>query len=112
MKFKINVPIWEYTVWFTDSYEEAYKMTGVEPDGEIVTFGCGTTSVIFIAKELELTPIKFIQALSHECNHAAMDTLKRKGVKADWDNQEPLCYLQDYLIHEILKKGKFLDEVS
>jgi len=44
----------------------------------------------------------FIQCLSHEMNHAAMCILGLSGIAFDYDNQEALCYLQDFLLRKSL----------
>lgn len=41
--------------------------------------------------------------LAHECVHAAGKALKFKGVKADWDNDEPLTYLVGALMTAALR---------
>lgn len=48
--------------------------------------------------------INNISDLSHECTHAALYVLDMVGVKAGFDNHEPICYLQDHYIHESITK--------
>ena len=60
-----------------------------------------------------LTPDSTVPAISHECNHAAMHILRQHGVEIDVYNQEPLTYLQEYILSKILeftesKKVEFL----
>lgn len=41
--------------------------------------------------------------LAHECVHAAHVCLSRKGVKSDFDNDEPVTYLVQQLIKQALE---------
>jgi len=41
--------------------------------------------------------------MSHELNHAAMCLLNHIGVNYDYENQEALCYLQDFLMAGFFK---------
>lgn len=45
---------------------------------------------------------KFIPALAHECVHAAMHILDRRGVKLDVDNHEALSYMVEILMRKAL----------
>ena len=44
-----------------------------------------------------------IPTISHECNHAAMHILRQHGVILDPFNQEPLAYLQEYILNGVLR---------
>lgn len=45
-------------------------------------------------------------SLAHECVHAANFTLQLRGVKADFDNDEPLAYLVGNLMDAALSKKR------
>ena len=42
--------------------------------------------------------------LSHECLHSAIKILDKIGINTNIDNQEPLCYLQEYFLLRCLEK--------
>lgn len=46
---------------------------------------------------------RMMAALAHECVHAAMHTLDRRGVNLPVDNHEPLAYLTEALVLAALK---------
>lgn len=43
---------------------------------------------------------KHPHVLAHECLHAALCTLRCKGVPASYDNEEIVCYMMDHLIQK------------
>lgn len=45
-----------------------------------------------------------ISTLAHECLHIAIRVLDKMGVITNIDNQEPLCYLQQYYFKAALEK--------
>jgi hypothetical protein len=45
-----------------------------------------------------------LATLAHESVHVAMNLCNDLGIKVDTDNQEPFCYLVDYIFRECEKK--------
>ncbi len=55
---------------------------------------CGT-----VTKQMLIwTHDKLPHILAHECLHAALCTLRSKGVPASYDTEEIVCYMMDHLI--------------
>lgn len=105
MKYKIKLPLYSCTISFFTSKEELTKATKIESDYEFICFDRMSNGEIYIlASDLwgSNTEVNFLRCISHECNHAAMCILNNVGVKFDFDNQETLCYLQDFIFSEIL----------
>ena len=105
MKHKIKLPLYSCNVSFFTSKEELAKATSIETDYEFICFDRMSSGEIHIlASDLwgSNTEVNFLRCISHECNHAAMCILGNVGVKFDFDNQEALCYLQDFIFSEIL----------
>jgi len=50
---------------------------------------------------------KRLDDLSHECLHSSWMILENAGVKVDFENQEPLTYLSQYLFREYCKAFKW-----
>jgi hypothetical protein len=48
-----------------------------------------------------------ISALAHESTHAAMKVLKSRGVKLHPSNDEPLCYMVEFIFNKCLRHMKF-----
>lgn len=108
---EFNIDIYSYKVRFFVDEAEFSKYTNFDRD-EIY---CATTYVngqgvnIFVPDTSpSYTDPDFLRCLSHEATHGAIHILTVTGVNFDFDNQEPLCYLQDYIFSEcyrrILKK--------
>jgi len=50
---------------------------------------------------------KRLDDLSHESLHVAMTILENAGVNVDYEQQEPLAYLMQYIFREYCKKFKW-----
>ena len=102
MKIKINVEIYSKYVVLLTTYDE-YKafVDHAEKDHKFVTFEDENYIYVLVTDEWDdMQCGAFIQCLSHEMNHAAMCVLGQPGVRFDYNNQEPLCYLQDFLMRK------------
>ena len=68
-----------------------------EPDdGRFAVYKIDGTEIgVIYAKDRE--------TLIHECLHATIWALNSRGIKLDPDNDEPLCYYQDFLYRFITK---------
>lgn len=104
MKIKFNVPIYDHDVVFFDSAVDASAYIGEEA----WLFSSWTNNrVSVITVDLEALKCghfdpKYLQTLSHECCHSAIDILNKKGIAVNYENQETFCYLQDFIIRKIL----------
>lgn len=67
----------------------------------------GGIFIRFLSKKSMTTGI-----IAHESFHAAMRVFEYIGAKLDFDNQEPLCYLAEYIANccEQVKNNKFKEE--
>ncbi len=45
-------------------------------------------------------PVK-VAAIVHECGHLAMMLAERVGMRIHYDDQEPFCYLLDWLVTKV-----------
>lgn len=93
---KFRVDIYEFTIRFfmdADECKSKYEFVVFEVDDNNIS--------IVVSDAFEsVYDSRFLQCLSHECNHAAMSILGRRGVNYDYQNQEALCYLQDYIFEK------------
>jgi len=53
-------------------------------------------SIIWIRQELP--PEKYILTLSHELIHYVIETLERKGIPVNYDNQEDIAYFHEKML--------------
>lgn len=101
MKFSFNVDLYSHRLKFATTAEELK----VEATSEFQFFYAdGVAAILCVDVWNDYKDIRFLRALSHECNHAAMYILDEVGVRFDAKNQEALCYLQDYIFSRILTK--------
>ena len=105
MKINFKIPIYSHSVSFFTTKEEMNKSKGIETSHEFVCFfSAEDSNATILVSDLwdSYTEVNFLRCLSHECNHAAMTILDSVRVGFDIDNQEALCYLQDFIFSEIL----------
>ena len=105
MKLNFKIPLYSHSVSFFTSKEELLKYKKVETDHEFVCFfSSADSNAAILVSDLwgSYTEVSFLRCLSHECNHAAMTILDSVRVGFDVDNQEALCYLQDFIFSKIL----------
>tara|TARA_R110000851_G_scaffold277052_1_gene430160 strand:+ start:292 stop:669 length:378 start_codon:yes stop_codon:yes gene_type:complete len=122
MKLNFKIPIYDHSVSFFTSKDELLKSKGVETEHDFVCFFLSeNNNLAILVSDLwgSYTEVNFMRCLSHECNHAAMIILDSVGVTFDGDNQESLCYLQDFIFSKILsalwkevRKEKAIIEVN
>lgn len=95
----IKVPIYDAKVYFFTDKQEFCKK--VDDDVDVHDFTCwseGTVCHILVSNLWDdYKSPKYLQCLTHECNHAAINILGNIGVEISHQNQEALCYLQDYI---------------
>ena len=105
MKVKIDIDVYSMTVIVVTTFEEFKKLhKKANPDLPFVTAEYGQYIYVLVSDEWgSMYDHRFVQCLSHELNHAAMCLLSYVGVKFDYHHQEPLCYLQDYLMAQVFK---------
>jgi hypothetical protein len=108
MKLSFDVDVWGFTIVFYTDVKEANSDTSLELD-EISTFTYNNTNKILIIIDgcnKGMPTQDNLRYIVHETNHAAMRILNRVGVTFDCDNQEALCYTQDFIfsriIHELI----------
>lgn len=104
-KISFKVCLWGFNVTFYNDIKRANKETGLDLD-EISTFTYDDDNeVVIIINGCEYKNIsnENLRYLVHETNHAAMRILERVGVAVDFDNQEALCYTQDYIFSQIIE---------
>lgn len=113
MRIKINVEIYSVDVILTTTFEEFKKdYKDAKEDTPFITIDCGGYVFVHVRDEWDnMHNHRFIQCLSHELNHAAMCILKGCDIIFDYDNQEGLCYLQDFMIAKAMKAiNKYLEK--
>ena len=104
MKVSFNVDVWGFSVDFYSDVKEANNDTGLELS-EISTFTYDDKSKVLIVIDkcnAETLTNENLRYIVHESNHAAMRMLERVGVVFDCNNQEALCYTQDFIFSRIL----------
>ena len=105
MKIKIPVDIYSIPVIFTtdfDTFKKLHKEADIEHP--FITVDYNAAIYVYVSGEWgNFYDYRFIQCVSHEMTHAAMIILDKVGVHFDGHNQEPLCYLQDYLVSRVFK---------
>lgn len=106
---KFHIEIYSQNIFFTTCKKKFKKKSGEEVNGNFYTISdVGDTYIYCNDYWGDLMHPQFIRCLSHECTHAAMSLLGRRGVGFCSEHQEALAYLQDYILYEILngiKKG-------
>lgn len=105
MKVTINVDIYSFRVVLVTTFEEFKKLhKKAEPQSQFITTEYGSDIYVLVSDLWKSKhDHRFIQCLSHELNHVAMCILGHSGVRFDYNNQEALCYLQDYLMARAFK---------
>ena len=108
MRVKIDVDIYNFTVVVTTSFDEFKKLHKTADKGSLfVTSEYGQYIYVLVSDEWDdFYDYKFLQCVSHELNHAAMCLLNHAGVNFDYENQEALCYVQDFLIGGFFKAAE------
>ena len=108
MKVRVDVEIYNCTVVIVTTYDEFKKLhKTANKDNLFCTSEYGQYIYVLVSDEWDdFYNTFFIQCMSHELNHAAMCLLSRAGVNFDYENQEALCYLQDFLIAAFFKAAK------
>ena len=100
MKINFKIPIYSHSISFFTSKEEMKKHKDIETDHDMVCFFSSedSTAVILVSDLWgSYTEVDFLRCLSHECNHAAKTILDSVRIGFDVENQEALCYLQDFI---------------
>lgn len=96
---KIPVKIYSVTVLLHHRpRDDGVKFVTEETNGSAITVYCA------LGEGESMYSHFFLQCLTHELNHAAMCILGQSGISFDHDNQEALCYLQDFLLKNALDK--------
>jgi hypothetical protein len=105
MKLNFKIPLYSHSVSFFTSKEELARYKKIETEHEMVCFfSSADSNAAILVSDLwgSYTEVDFLRCLSHECNHAAMIILDSVRVGFDIENQEALCYLQDFIFSKIL----------
>ena len=98
MKKKISLDVFNFTFWIHYDKESIEKATERPIEEPFITRCMSDEVHVYVENAWDdVTNPKFLQCLSHECNHAAMHILGSIGVNFDFYNQEALCYTQDLL---------------
>jgi len=99
----------ELVVWFKETFNIS-EVKAPDPNDmgeylDIVSGDGNNYSVIWINDTIEKDSIDFLVTLSHECLHAAVQQMYRKGMTIiHKQHSENLNYLHDELYEEFLKK--------
>lgn len=106
MRVKINLEIYSMCVTVVTTFDEFKKLHKRANERNLfVTTEYGNQIYVFVSDEWDnMYDHRFVQCLSHELNHAAMCVLNYSGIGFDYQNQEPLCYLQDYFMAKVFKR--------
>lgn len=112
----IKIPIYDgrLLIVLTNSYNKLIELdTGFKDDGddsvyafaqEIYHKGMVTWSVVL---NLEYMPYPITHGtIAHEASHISHMVLGRAGAQADFDNDEPVTYLTEWVTDEIYKVMK------
>lgn len=110
---KITVPIYGNEIFITSEEEEcsrlAKKHCGVDigrddyyANGMVVH--SNDTQIIWLPAQASL------RTVAHECTHIAMNMCYYKGLLIDTSNQEPFTYLMGYLVYEIERAHRGLND--
>ena len=107
----VDVPMYKQRILFTDIREvfnECRENMGSDDELNINTFGGISTSWQnkYTGKIVRLIGIfePLHKVLVHECSHAAMDICNDLGIKISYEQQEPFCYMLEYIYGEAAKK--------
>ena len=94
-----NIDIYSAKVRLFTDIKEYNKFINYENnEHKFVTYSHGSDVCMLVSNLWDsATEPKFLQCLSHECNHAAMAILESVGVPIGYEHQEALCYLQDHI---------------
>ena len=107
MNVNINIKLYEFVVSVTTTREE-YCSNGyeLESDTNFITIGERNNIHIYCPNLWvgDFSSPMWLQAMSHEANHAAMMVLHARGIPVSNDNQEAICYLQDYIFYNAIVK--------
>tara|TARA_R110002012_G_scaffold159065_1_gene320703 strand:+ start:103 stop:465 length:363 start_codon:yes stop_codon:yes gene_type:complete len=111
MKKKFKVDVWDRKVTFCLTKESFLKATKEEAEGDCICMSVEGDAYILINLEAfeHLPESALLRSLSHECNHAAIDMLEGCGVPISCENQETICYTQDYIFamcYEFLESNR------
>ena len=105
LKISFDIDVWSFSVIFYGDVSEADNDTGLQLGG-ISTFTYDDISTVIIVVDgcgAGIPSLENLKYIVHESNHAAMRVLERVGVPVDFNNQEALCYTQDFIFSKILK---------
>lgn len=99
MKKTFRVDVWDRKVTFCLTKDSFFKVTKEEAECGCVCMSVDGDAYILIDLDAfkNLSESALLRSLSHECNHAAIDMLDGCGVPISADNQEAICYTQDYI---------------
>ena len=99
MKKSFRVDVWDRKVTFCLAADTFTKVTNEAPECDCVCYSDNGNAAIYINLDAfkKLSESALLRSLSHECNHAAIDMLDACGVPISCDNQESICYTQDYI---------------
>lgn len=105
MKVNIKVGIYDAKVTLVTSNAELMKVsTHATEEMQFITLEKGNLYFVCVSDLWgSFHDHRFIQCLSHEMNHVAMCILGKARVNFDYENQEALCYLQDFLVGAAFK---------
>ncbi len=102
-KVIINVDMYDEKVIVCFDRKDLPNVISEEEEGEYYYFSHKNIHYVLCTNKCGITP-SFIQCLSHELNHVAMCILYERGVGFGYEEQETLCYMQDFLMRKVLDK--------
>jgi len=108
MRVNIKVDVYGFTVVLVTTFDEYKKLVpDVDEASNFVTISDRLRSYVLVTDAWDdMLDANFLSCLSHEMNHAAMYILNKVDIVTDFEHQESLCYLQDYLMLKSIKAIK------
>lgn len=96
--YKIKVPLYDVSFWLAPDVDSFVNVTGDEPDKSYAACAGVAPNGNFIVGFFEPPTINTI---CHESVHMAGIICDYVGIRADWNNDEPLAYLTGYIADKI-----------
>lgn len=101
MRFKINIKLFDYPVYFyigeeeKEKFQKDFKLKDIDKD----TYGYVYANMVWISDKDD------IEIIVHECHHAKYELTKTRGIK----DEETEAYILGYLVKNVIKKIKEIE---
>jgi hypothetical protein len=100
---KIDLELFSMDLYFSHKKESFSENlgSGNNEGAEFITVHADRDIYILVSNEFDSAKDpRFLQCLTHECNHAALCVMLYSGILLSYENQEILCYLQDFIFRK------------